>query len=439
MPILVGDTSGIAQGISTAGGALAGALEKRAERRLLGQQKQQEQEQKQKGMTAISNWASTYDSQKSPMENIGTLSTLLQQENIDPSVMQPILQDVLKKSISQEGDQYGASQIFGNRQTQPTQASNNTQQQPQQQMPQQQMPQQAQDQMAQFSNQDLVKMAANPNKIVSQTSKAEIEKRKIDQKVSESDRKYHTQFSIKQEEKIAGLREAIPKKRSALRHARSAVESDQVGAFSINQLADSIGGAAGDILRTAKGSQLVTAGKENLLGNMARVSAKAQNQWFEQRLASMFPRVGQSKEANLAIQEMLEAELVMEDAYLKKFDEFAAEDEALYGYPKKDVERRARQAVEHLEDVSFNRSAYRLRQLEESEFGKGGMIKQMNKKVQKGTPMTLEMGALFLDKYKDPKTALDNAKKLGYSIPNGEDLQLYLISNEEFAQRLEGM
>jgi hypothetical protein len=430
MPILVGDTSGIAQGISTAGGALAQALEKRAERRLLGQKKQQEQEQKQKGMTAISNWASTYDSQKSPMENIGTLSTLLQQENIDPSVMQPILQDVLKKSISQEGDQYGASQIFGNGQSQPVQVSNNTQ-------PQQ--PQQAQDQMAQFSNQDLVKMAANPNKIVSQTSKAEIEKRKIDQKVSESDRKYHTQFSIKQEEKIAGLREAIPKKRSALRHARSAVESGQVGAFSINQLADSIGGAAGDILRTAKGSQLVTAGKENLLGNMARVSAKAQNQWFEQRLASMFPRVGQSKEANLAIQEMLEAELVMEDAYLKKFDEFAAEDEALYGYPKKDVERRARQAVEHLEDVSFNRSAYRLRQLEESEFGKGGMIKQMNKKVQKGTPMTLEMGALFLDKYKDPKTALDNAKKLGYSIPNGEDLQLYLISNEEFAQRLEGM
>ena len=433
MAILVGDTSGIAEGISTAGSALAQALERRAQSRLMGQQQQQEKEHKQKGMEAISNWASTYDSQKSPMENIGTLSTLLQKENIDPSVMQPILQDVLKKSISQEGDQYGASQIFGKRQPQPAQENNNNQQQDPQQ------PESAIDQMAQFSNEDLVGMSSSPNRIVAQSSKAEIEKRKIDQRVSESDRKYHTQFAVKQEEKMAGLREAIPKKKSALRHARSAVESGQVGAFSINQIADSLGGAIGDTLRTAKGSQLVTAGKENLLGNMARVSAKAQNQWFEQRLASMFPRVGQTQEANLAIQEMLEAELVMEDAYLKKFDELSASDEALYGYPKKDVDRRARQAVEHLEDVSFNRSAYRLRQLEESELGRDGMRKNLSKKVQPGTPMTLEMGALFIDRFKDPKVALDNAKKLGYSVPNGEDLQLYLISNEEFAQRLGSM
>ena len=45
MAIVVGDTSGLAQGISTAGGALAQALEKRAEQRLLGQQKQQKQQE----------------------------------------------------------------------------------------------------------------------------------------------------------------------------------------------------------------------------------------------------------------------------------------------------------------------------------------------------------------------------------------------------------
>ncbi len=42
MPILVGDTSGLAQGISSAGESLAKGLEKRAERRLLGQQQQQQ-------------------------------------------------------------------------------------------------------------------------------------------------------------------------------------------------------------------------------------------------------------------------------------------------------------------------------------------------------------------------------------------------------------
>ncbi len=44
MPILVGDTSGIAQGISTAGSALAQALERRAEYRLKSQQQKQQQD-----------------------------------------------------------------------------------------------------------------------------------------------------------------------------------------------------------------------------------------------------------------------------------------------------------------------------------------------------------------------------------------------------------
>jgi hypothetical protein len=398
---------------------LGSGLEKRFEQRGLRQQ----QNQSRKGLEAVTSWASTYDSSKSPMENIGTLQTVLQQKGVDPATVQPILQDIIKKTIGQEGEQFGANQFFA--QHMPAAGSE-----------QESVETGSRDKMAQFSREDLVTMAANPNKIVNQTAKAEIEKRKLDQSLNEADRKYHTQFAAKQEEKIAGLRESIPKKKTALRHARNAVESGQVGAFSINQIADSLGGALGDTFRTSKGAQLITAGKENLLSNMTRVSAKAQNQWFEQRLASMFPKVGQTMEANLVIQEMLESELVMEEAYLNKFDQLQAEDEAIYGYSRKDVERRARQAVGHMEDLSFERSAYRLRQLEEAEMGSKEMRKNLMKKVQKGTPMTLEMGSLFIEKYKDPQTALENAKKLGYRVPNGEDLQLYLMSSDDFSKRL---
>jgi hypothetical protein len=440
MPIVIPDLSGLSQGISTAGGALAGALQQRAENRLASQKEARKREDQRVGMELVSDWANNYDQSKSPMENVGALQSALAASNIDPTAYQSLLQDVMKKSISQQGDQYGANQIFGRSANTLNQGDASSQAIGESPILTQDknlsMEAPKKDRMESFSNADLVNLSSNPNRIISETAKAEIEKRKIDQKISAEDRKYHTQFAAKQEEKIASLRDAVPKKRSALRHSRLAVESGQVGSFSINQIADSIGGAAGDALRNSKGTQLITAGKENLLSNMARVSAKGQNQWFEERLASMFPKVGQSMEANLATQEMLEGELVLEEAYLKKFDELAAADEELYGYSKKDVDRRARQAVEHLESAVFDRSVYRMRELEEKEMGKTGMQKAMNKKVPKGTPMTLAMGALFLDKYKDSKVALDVAKKLGYKVPNGEDLQLYLMTSEEFAEKV---
>ena len=104
MVVVLDDPSGIAQGLETAGAALAAGLERRAERRLMQQERQrqealqqQQQQSKLKGMELISNWASTYDNTKSPMENIGVLQQALQSSNVDASAIQPILQDVLSK------------------------------------------------------------------------------------------------------------------------------------------------------------------------------------------------------------------------------------------------------------------------------------------------------------------------------------------------------
>lgn len=410
---------------------LADVLQQRTKTRL----EEGQNRQKQKSIEAMTHWASTYDPSKSPMENIGTLEQAIKASGGDMSVVQPILQELLKTSVSQQGNVYGAHQEFGLQPTgqpavQPQNMSDVGAVDPSQSQGQ------PQDVMSQFSNADLVRKAASQNPIVQRAAKAEIEKRKLDQAISEADRKYHTQFAIKQEEKVSSLRESLPKKIASLRHARNAIDSRQVGALSLNNLANITGV---DAFRTAKGGELVTAGKENLLSNMSRVSAKGQNIWFEQRLASMFPLVGQTEEANLAIQEMLESETFMDEAYLKKFDEIAAADEAQFGYPRKDVDRRARQAVEHLEDIAFNRSAYRIRQLEEREMGSTGMAKAITKKVPSGTPLTIATGKLFLKKYGDPKKASDHAKKLGYTIPDAQELKLYLMTPEEFSKTIRGL
>ena len=178
----------------------------------------------------------------------------------------------------------------------------------------------------------------------------------------ESERKYHTEFSKDLEKAATVLRDSIPKKENALNSARNAIETGNLEYFSRDKLADVTGI---DLFRTAKGAQLVTAGKENLLSNMGRVSARAQNIWFEQRLNSMFPKIGQSNEANLTIQEMLEGEVALDHAYLNEFDRLSNEDEKNFGYVKKDVDKRARQAIKPLENHIMNRTAHRMKEIEE--------------------------------------------------------------------------
>jgi len=247
----------------------------------------------------------------------------------------------------------------------------------------------------------------------------------------ESDRKFHSEFAKKAIEEVEGLRSSLPKLEASLDFARSAVESGDVGAFSLANLGERLGIPE---LQTAKGAQLVTAAKENLLGNMSRVSSRAQNKWFEQRLNSMMAKVGQSEEANLSSQEMLEGEVALNQAYVNEFDRLAEEDMKNFGFERKDIAKRARSATKPMENHIFNRTNYRLKEIEEVEKGLGGLKKQVGKNVVKGTPLTLAMAKLYKDKFGD--NALSVAQKNGYSIPTLEEFKSYEQRPREFRQEL---
>jgi hypothetical protein len=240
------------------------------------------------------------------------------------------------------------------------------------------------------------------------------------------DRSYHSDYAKKAEESATQLRESIPKKEMALNYARNAVETANLGYFSPDKLADVTGM---DLFRTAKGAQLVTAGKENLLSNMGRVSARAQNIWFEQRLNSMFPKIGQSKEANLTVQEMLEGEVALDKAYLDEFDRLTQSDESKYGYVKKDISKRAHDASKPLEKEILSRTTYRMKEIEEVEKGLTALKKEVGKNVVQGTPLTLQMAKLYKEKFGD--NALAVAKKNGYHIPTLEEFQNYRLTPQQ--------
>jgi len=244
-------------------------------------------------------------------------------------------------------------------------------------------------------------------------------------------RQYETQFSKKAEEKVDDLRETLPKKESSLNLARNAAESGEIGFISLNKLADLTGV---DAFRTAKGAQLITASKENLLNNMGRVSARAQNIWFEQRLNSMFPMIGQSMEANLTTQEMLEGELAMDKAYIDEFDRLANEDQESFGFVRKDIARRAQNTVKEKNKEIFDRTTFRMKQIEEQEKGVKKLQSEVGKKVPRGTPLTLVMAKLYQKKYGDK--AKDKAKADGYTIPTSEQFRMYAANPQEFRDKL---
>ncbi len=271
--------------------------------------------------------------------------------------------------------------------------------------------------------------------IMGNIAQAELDRRMTEKKEKtrsfETERAFQSSYSKKAEEDANKLRESLPKKEMALNFARNAVETGDISYFSPDKLADATGI---DLFRTSKGAQLVTAGKENLLSNMSRVGSRAQNMWFEQRLNSMFPKIGQSKEANLTVQEMLEGEAEIDRAYLNAFDRLSEEDEKQHGFVKKDITKRAYDSIKSQEKEILKRTTYRMKEIEDQEKGLSGMKSQVGKNVAKGTPLTLAMAKLYKSKFGD--NALSVAEKNGYYIPSLEEFKIFQQRPEEFREEL---
>jgi hypothetical protein len=253
----------------------------------------------------------------------------------------------------------------------------------------------------------------------------------------QQERAYHTQFSAPIEKKVTERREGSRKLDFALDLARDAVESGDVGRFSPSSLASlpGLSEPARRALQSAKGAQLETAGKEFLFSNMGRLSAKAQNIFMEQRIGSMFPQIGKSKEANLTTQEILEGESALDKIYLKTFDNIAEKDMQEFGFVRKDIDRRVDEILKPFDKEILDRTAFRTREIQESEWSTSKLKNESNKKVSKGTYLTPKMGGVLYEKFGDK--ALDHAKKLGYTIPDLEEYELFQMPSREFRERYE--
>ena len=259
--------------------------------------------------------------------------------------------------------------------------------------------------------------------------------KEFEHKTLKEERDFHTGYSKKYVEKADKMREDLPRHEMALDYARNAIETGQVGAFSINAIGESIGGIVGDALKNKAGAQLTLAAKEQLIPTLSRVSAKAQNQYMEKRISSMIPKVGQTNEANLSMQEMLEAETLLDRAYLDKFDEMQKEDMKTFGYERKDLDQRVRNAIKPVEKHIAKRTSFRLKELEEKEMGLSKLKENVGKNVPKGTPLTENMAKLYVNKF--GKDALNIAEKNGYYVALPDEYDSYMKRPEEYREALQ--
>jgi len=460
MPIVLPDLSGLSQGISTAGGALADALQARAEKRLKLQQTQLEQQKQSQGLELISDWARGYDSSKSPTENIGTLSQALQAAGtkVDPAVIAPIIKGVLEKAVSQQGDIFGAEQLFGGgsgaqqplpgqapqagmqqqaipgqqahgfgQQVQAVDQAMPGQRQQQPPMPQQaaQQPQQApQNRLESATDSQLVQWQASPNKMVSKAAEAEFNRRDISQKRWSEDRKYAFQRAKPFLEKIGEDRAALPNKKLALNDIKFGVENRDPATQTKDWWLQALG-KAGERFVSPEGVLLESGVKSYLISDLGTISGRP-NQYLEQRFVASLPGIGKSQFANEMLMESFDSRLKIEDEKLRITDELTSfyEDPKQLGFVPPNIDKMVDEQLRPIVQQIQTREAYKFREIQEKEHDDKWMREQTTKKVVKGTPLTLQQMTYFVDKYGKDK-ARETAEKLGYTIPTIEEYRRY--------------
>lgn len=234
--------------------------------------------------------------------------------------------------------------------------------------------------------------------------------------IRQETRQAENAISQKAQEADIGKRNIIREQRQNLRLARDAVQSGDVGAFSLNSFADMFGDA-GKRLKTAKGAQLDTATKNLLFENINKVTAKGTNLWLEKVAKSAIPELGKTEGANETLITMAEGAIDVEEKALDIRDNLIQKYRTA-GLPvPSDIEKQVNDQLKPFAEKIENKMAYDTRVIYEKE--KGVNFLRSLEKVPKGTPLTLEKRDALIKIYNGDKAkAREKAIELGYQIPD---------------------
>ena len=237
-----------------------------------------------------------------------------------------------------------------------------------------------------------------------------------------SDRDFNTKLSKKFDEKITDSRNPTRQKVSAGKQLVAAIGTGDTGFWSANNLARITGI---DAFRGASGQQFLTAGKEYFLANLERVKGRP-NQFLETQLLSALPQLGQSKNAQMVAAKMALLDANIGQSEIDIYDRLKEEDLRTKGFIGADIEQRVqKELLPMVEDMEKN-LAYDIRKLQEKDLGLAEVKKRLLRKVPQGAVITPSTLKLFIEKNDgDPKKAVSQAKRLGWTVPTGDEFRRY--------------
>jgi len=238
------------------------------------------------------------------------------------------------------------------------------------------------------------------------------EERKLNRAEFQNERAYNTAKAEPFIKKVDSEREALPFMNANINAMESGLED--VAGLSRDYFANLFNSPQ---LKTASGAAFSSGIKDYLIGDISKITGQ-KNQWIEKQMSSALPQVGNSKEAN---QSLIEGLKFKRDIIQKRAD-ITADLQKHYmetlGYEPGDLSRIVDEASKPYIKQREEKLAYDLRKIKEQDKGMKWMSAQIGKKVVKGTPLTLEMGNLFLRKFGTYEKAAKAAKELGYVIPD---------------------
>lgn len=268
-----------------------------------------------------------------------------------------------------------------------------------------------------LTDDQLVVASGAPDREVSEPAKAELKRRAdergLDQKKTDATRKYHTEISqdiLKENEKDA---KNLVQSESALGLMENAITGKDLSFWSPDNLAEITGIEA---FRSPEGALFKTAGKEFFLGTLTSAGARP-NQFIEQQIVEMLPKIGRSTAANLSVSRAFRNEIDLKKEKVRLTRDLADELESKLGYVPRNIGQIRDQKLKEYADKKqkeLNNDLRAFKSIEEKS-------KQSFMKVDPGTPISKVVAKAILDQYdkKDPdraKKAAKQAEELGYTF-----------------------